>query len=195
VSPEDIWIEVNGQQELLAPLPRPALSNWERTYRLALGNEFTFERPWQGQVRRAVVHVRGEAFRYTAAELQKPARYAVVSERLRRLQYELLPLTSSDTLMTKSTDAVVNILGFMPFGFLLAFGRRKRISPAAVLVWCAALSLSIEIGQFCFEQRHPSTTDLLCNTLGGMIGAWVSNRLQLMRRFGYAIDTSEQFPL
>ncbi|NTV10778.1 MAG: VanZ family protein [Zoogloea sp.] len=75
----------------------------------------------------------------------------------------------------RGSDLVVNVLGFMPFGFVLV----PAISPAwkrgwavltAVLI-AALLSLSLETLQNFLPTRVASNVDLGCNTLGGLIGA------------------------
>lgn len=181
VSPENIQIEVDGHLKINEWLPHDALADWSPDYHLAFGNELTFDRPWQGEVRAATVRVRDATFSYPAASLQQPSRYIVLSERIRNLRYELLPFTSPDTLDTRLVDMVVNFLGFLPVGFLLALGRSSPISLANAFMAGAALSLSIEFGQICFEGRYPSSTDLLFNTLGSVTAAWMGNRTQRMR--------------
>lgn len=79
-------------------------------------------------------------------------------------------------------DIVVNILGFVPFGFLFAFwreqahgSRRWRSLLLAVLVG-TLISLGIEVGQAFIPVRDSSMVDLICNTGGavlGVVGCWV----------------------
>jgi VanZ family protein len=73
-------------------------------------------------------------------------------------------------------DIAVNILGFVPFGFLFAFwreqahgSRRWRSLLLAVLVG-AFISLVIEMTQAFIPARDSSMVDFICNTAGTAIG-------------------------
>lgn len=169
-------VEVNGQEALSAPVPPNALSNWDPMYRLALGNEFTFYRPWQGEILEAVVHVRNQEISYLAERLQTPTMYIAVRE---NLSVEIVPCPLTRTCAVDPIDWATNLLGFLPFGFLLVIFRSKPLHLLVAFSWSAALSLSIEIGQLFFMDRIPSFTDLLLNSIGGAIGAWVANSTAL----------------
>jgi len=74
------------------------------------------------------------------------------------------------------SDIAVNILGFIPFGFCF-FIHRRSVHPALamknvslVVLTGAAVSLTIEIIQAWMPNRVSSTTDLLANTLGSLLG-------------------------
>lgn len=75
-------------------------------------------------------------------------------------------------------DIAVNILGFIPFGFCF-FLYRRSLKPkqwvANTTLWVvitgAAISLAIEVTQTWLPNRVSSTTDLLTNTLGTLLGA------------------------
>lgn len=75
-------------------------------------------------------------------------------------------------------DSVVNFIGFMPFGaivtLLLQASRHDR-SHAALLATLASLVLSfvIELAQAWMPPRDSSLRDLLLNTGGGLVGAWL----------------------
>ncbi len=175
VSAKDIRIDVNKRQQLVSSLPSGALSNWDPKYRLALGNEFTFLRPWRGEVKEAVVRVHGEEFPYTFEELWTPERYVVDSETLqeRASRFFSVPFSHVDP-----GDWIKNILGFVPFGFLLMLLRRNPVLPAVALAWCAALSLGIEIGQVFLLSRTPELEDFLLNILGGGLGVWAGGKVR-----------------
>lgn len=74
-------------------------------------------------------------------------------------------------------DVIVNILGFIPFGFAMTAwsrkdGERKRRSTAIIVVCLGtAISLSIELLQVYLPTRNSSLTDVFSNTLGTWIGA------------------------
>jgi len=74
-------------------------------------------------------------------------------------------------------DPAVNILAYVPLGFLWAAvfcARLPRL--AAFLIACvlgAAFSLGIETAQAFLPSRVPSNLDLACNALGSLVGAAV----------------------
>lgn len=72
-------------------------------------------------------------------------------------------------------DLSINILAYVPLGFLLvpALHPRLRLGYAAVLAVFAglALSLSMEMLQHYLPARVPSNLDLACNGVGALIGA------------------------
>ena len=83
-------------------------------------------------------------------------------------------------------DIVVNILGFVPFGFLFAFwreqvtGSRRWRSLLLATAIGALISLGIEVPQAFIPARDSNMVDLICNTAGTAIGAG----LQVARRLG-----------
>lgn len=86
------------------------------------------------------------------------------------------------------SDVVVNVLGFIPFGFLFAayFGfvchsERPRLWAAFAGI---AVSLTIEISQYWLPTRDSSMTDVLTNTMGSAIGALLYRRSWETRFFG-----------
>lgn len=74
-------------------------------------------------------------------------------------------------------DLIVNILGFVPLGFVAVpalgdrFGTLGRLLVATLLG--AALSLSVETAQNFLPSRVSSNVDLGCNALGSFVGAIV----------------------
>ncbi len=87
-------------------------------------------------------------------------------------------------------DVLVNLVGFVPFGFVLmgvVGGRRIAKTFAALLVVTAigfALSAGIEYAQSWFPARNSSTLDLLLNTTGTALGAgaWATIAWMVKRR-------------
>lgn len=71
----------------------------------------------------------------------------------------------------------VNILGFVPFGFCFFLYRRSLkqeqwvLNTLRVVITGAAISLAIEVIQTWLPNRVSSTTDLLTNTIGTLLGA------------------------
>jgi len=81
------------------------------------------------------------------------------------------------------SDIIINILGFIPPGFflpalLLACGaRRKSLYYAITILTGFSISLAIELIQVYMPARSSSLTDLMCNTLGTVIGVVLFNKL------------------
>jgi len=75
-------------------------------------------------------------------------------------------------------DVVVNVVGFMPLGFifaayfLLAHSRGKAILYATLAG--GSLSFLIELLQAYIPQRFSGTTDIITNTLGALLGAMLA---------------------
>lgn len=72
-------------------------------------------------------------------------------------------------------DVVANCLGYMPLGFLAALAvMRATLWPHPVVLAslsCALLSLTMETLQGFLPQRVPALSDLILNTVGGVVGA------------------------
>ncbi len=77
-------------------------------------------------------------------------------------------------------DLVVNVLAYLPFGFLLtlALARVPGRFSAMVLATlaAAAISFGLECLQVFLPSRVPSNVDLACNSFGGLIGAILAYR-------------------
>lgn len=75
----------------------------------------------------------------------------------------------------RGTDLVLNVLGFVPLGFLVAPALPARIGrPGAVLATvliAGTLSFTMEVLQNFLPTRVPSNVDLGCNVLGALVGA------------------------
>ena len=103
-------------------------------------------------------------------------------------------------------DAVINLLAYLPFGFLVALALRARFSalPSVILGLCIGilLSASMEYLQMYLPSRTSSNLDLLNNSAGALIGSllavsmtswtWFFSRLTRWRsqlfRHGHAMD-------
>lgn len=80
----------------------------------------------------------------------------------------------------RSADIVLNVLGFLPFGFVLAPALPQRIGRGAgvavATLVAALLSFSMEFTQNFLPTRVPSNIDLACNTSGAFLGALAGAR-------------------
>jgi len=106
------------------------------------------------------------------------------------------PLRSNGTM-----DTIVNLLGFIPFGVFFAcwFSQVARRTPfwsCAAAVACGFLvSLFIEVQQSFMPTRSSSLNDLICNTVGTILGAALFRcALSCGRRLSRATLTAEMPP-
>lgn len=71
-------------------------------------------------------------------------------------------------------DIVLNIMGFLPVGIVLA-----RIGPIKAVVVAALLSLFVEAAQIVMLFRWPALADLVTNTVGAGLGVFVARRFAI----------------
>lgn len=76
---------------------------------------------------------------------------------------------STQTFLWELPESILNLVLFVPVGFLLGVVFRK-ITWWKVLLAGACLSMSIEILQLILQKGCCDFNDLLCNTLGCMLG-------------------------
>jgi glycopeptide antibiotics resistance protein len=95
------------------------------------------------------------------------------------LAHKFLTLPGDYFKLDKSfiSDVIINLVGFIPFGFLLiSFLPKKALLQKWFLIFIVVasvsffVSLSIEYLQIYLPQRSSSAIDLIVNTLGGIIG-------------------------
>ncbi|WP_045519491.1 VanZ family protein [Neobacillus niacini] len=67
-------------------------------------------------------------------------------------------------------NLVGNIIGFVPFGFILPLLAKKFQKLSAVTVSTFCLSLTFELLQLVFEFGSFDVDDLILNTIGGLLG-------------------------
>ena len=72
-------------------------------------------------------------------------------------------------------DFLVNVIGFIPLGFLLCgywtLTGNPRFAFVSAVLSCALFSLLIEVVQAFIPMRGSGWTDVISNTLGGLVGA------------------------
>lgn len=163
IMPRRIVVMVNGEARLDDRLPQAPLTSFNTSYRLAFGNELTGDRPWLGEIARATVTTAERRINYLdPARLKLPARLRYFHNRPQLIPFEDLAVK----------DAVVNLLGFVPFGMLVGWlflEQKRRLSVLAILP-VFLLSAGIELIQWSIPARYASVNDLIMNTIGGGLG-------------------------
>jgi hypothetical protein len=175
IASNTLTISVDGDIAASIALPDQALQGWDPAYRVALGNEMTADKPWLGDIRTARVHIENHVSDYLAAGvLRCPTTYAINNEK----GFKLIPFYHDEYKTTVFSDWAVNLLGFLPLGYLVAMIRRPFPGAFLATTLAAGVSLTIESGQFLlFAGRSPSIDDFILNTLGGALGAWLTKKL------------------
>ncbi|MCU6736492.1 VanZ family protein [Diplocloster agilis] len=83
--------------------------------------------------------------------------------------------------MAVLTNLVGNVVGFMPFGFILPIIHRGSRQFLWITLLTFQLSLLIEVTQLIFKVGSFDVDDLLLNTIGGMLGYlvfWICNKIR-----------------
>jgi hypothetical protein len=179
IGPDEIQIWINKVSRLSVSLPARALSVWANNYGLALGNEMTFDRPWLGEIRRAEITVGQKTLDFVGEDLLTiPKRYSVPRS---NCLVQVVPLSCSELDQRRVLDWLRNLIGFVPFGFLIArlFPHRRVILNTTLAAF--VLSLSIEANQIFLPGRFPSSEDLLLNIIGAALGAILAGRTFAVR--------------
>ncbi len=170
VKRDTLAVTVDGVPRIETSLPAQALASWSAEYRLALGNEITFDRPWLGTLRQAVIRVDGVPFDYLApGALEIPSTYYL---RLAPRVLGVVPFRHDEISPRLWRDWIFNYLGFIPLGLMIG-GMFSRRALLGATLFSLGVSLSMEAMQLFLPWRYPSVDDLVLNTLGGLTGAWL----------------------
>ncbi len=159
---------------LIVPLAAHSLATWDADFRLALGNELTGKQPWLGDIREARVRVDAVSYDYLApGALVLPEQLVLSPDRLR----VVTPFMHTAFKRVVAVDWLLNLTGFLPFGWLVSVLYGPRRGPWTAIVLAALISLAIEAGQLLvFADRIPSSEDLILNTLGAALGTRLALR-------------------
>jgi VanZ family protein len=159
ISPKTLLISIDGRVAVEQALSASPFQAWNRHYELALGNELTNERPWLGEIGAAQVEAAGTKIDYAASgNLELPSHYWRIASQPR--------LTLN---RTSTTDAVENVFFYLPLGLFLGW----LSWPALGWRWAPALfalSILMEAVQIAIPGRTPALSDVIANTLGGVLG-------------------------
>jgi hypothetical protein len=163
VEPGQLELSVDGQVAARQRLPADPFENWEPSYPFALGNELTNDRPWLGEIRRAVVRAGDTKIEYTRSpELETPENVWLFWSTPRLIPFQHI----------NPRDLIANVVLFIPLGALIGAWLGGRGGRRA---WCAigllgAISVGFETLQLFIPVRSPSIDDVIANTLGGTLG-------------------------
>jgi VanZ family protein len=166
ITPDKLNISLNNTVHVANFVPHNPISQWSPNYQLALGNEFTNNRSWQGIIRHVVIRSGKQQIDYAKKENLFFPEYLVLGN----ASYNLIPFSEDAKTFKPIVDWVINLLGFIPFGFFIMIFTKNRLTVFKAVSICALLSLSIEIGQLFLIRRSSEIEDIILNTIGGFLG-------------------------
>ena len=150
--------------------------HWNSSHILVVGNENTGRRPWLGEIAEARIGI-GETQHdiLRSDEMSMPAEFWSA-----RYAPRLDSIVRFSMGREYFADYVVNLVCFVPLGFLVAARRKRRWSILYAAVVCGAASLCVEFAQIFFS-RDPSIYDWILNAGGGTVGAVIAGLLRQRR--------------
>jgi hypothetical protein len=172
LQPDSLRVDVGGRTRLIAHFPADSARDWSPG-QIALGNEVHGGNPWLGAIRLAEVRTPGYAVNYVRpGALSIPESYLYLPDHI-----EPFPPQNREQWLL----AFLDLLSFIPVGFLIAWARRPPLSPVSATLLSAALALLLGAGKFLFHARHTSVANLLMQVAGAWLGAWLASRLARTR--------------
>jgi hypothetical protein len=167
-------ISVGGRTRLTARVPADFARTWGPGL-VALGDEVHGGDPWAGQLRLASVRTPHYAVNYVQpGTLAIPPAYRYDPDRL-----EPWPPTDRWQWLTAGID----LLTFIPLGFVLVLARRRARNPVLAAAGLAAvLAVVLAAGKWLFAGRHTSVLNVAVQLAGAAIGACLAARLAAARR-------------
>ena len=147
---ETVELFVDGELRLRRIYGSSVTATWDRNYKMAFGNELTGRRGWLGEIE-------------YGGPMERPTHYWTPSHTPRWIPFR----------ETKISDLLINFLSFMPLGLVLV---RLGWSRPAALLLAAALSPCTELVQIGLADRFASTTDVLLNASGSLVGTLLVRR-------------------
>ena len=82
-------------------------------------------------------------------------------------------LTVATSELSISSDYIMNIVVFVPIGFLLFYQKSSKLKEIDLLVFsiiCMFFSISIELSQYMLRRGTSEIDDVITNTMGGILG-------------------------
>lgn len=163
----DVRIDVDGKTELTEHLPAVGVRTWSQG-QITLGDEVHGGGPWQGQIRHAQVSTSGYTVDYVRpGKLTIPRNYWYLPDHIEPFPP---PMNREEWL-----SAVLNVLSFIPLGFLIVLARRQPMGPVPATLLAAALAGALVAGKFFFDGRHTSAADIVLQVAGGLLGALLAS--------------------
>jgi hypothetical protein len=162
VNGDSLRVQVNGRTRLAAQIPADSLRVWTAG-RIALGDEVHGGGPWQGTIRYAQVSTRGYVVNYIhPGALSIPGHFLFFPDHVEPFP----PADWEDWLIF-----ALNLLFFVPVGFLIVRARRPPMPPVPATLLAAGLIVPLAAGKFLFQGRHIAVAEVVMQTAGALLGA------------------------
>jgi len=170
---DELRIAVDGRIRLAHRVPAYSTGGWGPG-QIALGNEVHGGTAWLGRIRLAEVRTPGYAVDYVRpGALSIPGRYQYLPDHIQPFP---------PTYLGQWLLAFLDLLSFIPLGFLIVWARRPPVSTVSATAAAAALALALAAGKFLFHDRHTSLVNVLMQIAGALLGALLASRLARTRR-------------
>ena len=170
---DDIRIAVDGPTRLTEHLPADSSRVWGQG-QIALGDEVHGGGPWQGKIRLAQVRTASHVVDYVRpGALSIPKSYFFFPDHV--LPF---PPTGKQQWM----DVLLDMVSFIPVGFLIVWARRPPVRPVVATVLAATLAVLLAAGKFLFHARHTSVTSIILEIFGALLGALLAYGLAHAKR-------------
>ena len=166
-------IDVGGRTRLTEHVAADSPSAWSPG-QIALGDEVHGGGPWQGKIRLAEIRTPGYAVDYVRpGALSIPQRYFYFPDRI-----EPFPPSSG----LGRLYLFLEVLSFIPVGFLIVWARRPPMRPIPATLLAAALAIVLAAGKLLFDDRREVVADVVMQVIGALLGAVLAARLARARR-------------
>jgi hypothetical protein len=170
---DDMRIAVDGPTRLTEHVPADSARAWGQG-QIALGDEVHGGGPWQGKIRLAQVLTAGGVVDYVLpGALSIPKSYFYLPD-------HVLPFPPNGT--RQWLDVFLDMVSFIPVGFLIVLARRPPWRPVPATVLSAALAAVLAAGKLLFHGRHVSVAATVMEILGALLGALLASRLAHPKR-------------
>jgi len=159
---DSLRVQVNGQTRLAARIPADSPQVWTAG-QIALGDEVHGGGPWQGTIRYAQVSTRGYVVDYIhPGALSIPGHFLYFPDHV-----EPFPPVGWEIWLTFA----LNLLLFIPVGFLIVWARRPPIPPVPATLLAAGLIVPLAAGKLLFHGRHIAAGEVVMQAAGALLGA------------------------
>jgi VanZ family protein len=164
---DELRLTVGGRPRLTQHLPADSAGGWGPG-QIVLGNEAHGGNAWLGRIGLAEVRTPGYAVDYVRpGALSIPDSYLYFPDHVQPFP----PTNRGQWLL-----AFLDLLSFIPLGFLIVWARRPHVSTVAATVLAAALAVALAAGKFLFHGRHTSLVNVLMEIAGALLGALLASR-------------------
>ena len=161
-------IEVDGRTALTGHVAADSPSVWSPG-QIALGDEVHGGAAWQGEIRLAEVRTPHYAVDYARpGALAIPERYFYFPDRI-----EPFPPGNG----RGQVYLLVELLSFIPAGFLIVWARRPPVPPIPATLLAAALAVVLGAGKLLFAAQREVVADIVVQVIGALLGAVLAWRL------------------